>query len=48
MGTALALYVLNMFEPVSGREAVHVIVSVAVAAALLHFGKLERRALRDG
>ena len=48
MGTALGLYVVNMFEPVSGREAVHIIVTVAVATALLNFGMLERRALRDG
>jgi hypothetical protein len=48
MGTALGLYVVNMFEPVTGREAVHIIVTVAVATALLNFGMLERRALRDG
>jgi hypothetical protein len=48
MGTALSLYVVNMFEPVSGRDAVHIIVTVAVATALLNFGLLERRALRDG
>jgi hypothetical protein len=48
MGTALGLYVVNMFEPVSGRDAVHIIVTVAVATALLNFGMLERRALRDG
>lgn len=47
MGTALGLYVVNMFEPVSGRDAVHIIVTVAVATALLNFGMLERRALRD-
>jgi ABC-type multidrug transport system fused ATPase/permease subunit len=47
MLAALALYVLNMFEPVSGREAVHVIVTFGIAAALLRFGVLERRALRD-
>ena len=47
MGTALGLYVVNMFEPVSGRDAVHIIVTVAVATALLNFGMLERRALRE-
>ena len=47
MGTALGLYVVNLFEPVSGRDAVHIIVTVAVASALLNFGMLERRALRD-
>ena len=48
MCTALGLYVVNMFEPVTGREAVHIIVTLAVATALLNFGMLERRALRDG
>jgi len=47
MGTALGLYVVNMFEAVSGRDAAHIIVTVAVATALLNFGLLERRALRD-
>lgn len=48
MGTAIGLYIVDMFEPVSGRDAVHIIVTVAVATALLNFGMLERRALRDG
>ena len=48
MGTAIGIYVVAMFEPVSARDAVHIIVTAAVAAALLNFGMLERRALRDG
>jgi hypothetical protein len=47
MAAAIALYVINMFEPVSGRDAVHVIVTAAIAAALVRFGMLERRALKD-
>jgi hypothetical protein len=47
MLAALALYLLNMFEPVSGRDALHVIVTFGIAAALLRFGMLERRALRQ-
>jgi hypothetical protein len=47
MLAALALYVLNMFEPVSGLNAVHVTVTSGIAAALLRFGMLERRALRE-
>jgi hypothetical protein len=47
MGTAIGLYVVDMFEAVTGRDAVHIIVTVAVATALLNFGMLERRALRD-
>jgi len=45
---AIAMYVVAMFEPVTGREAVHVILTAAVAGALIRFGTLERRALRDG
>ena len=48
MGTAIGIYVVNLFEPVSGRDAVHIIVTAGIATALLNFGMLERRALRDG
>ena len=48
MASAIALYVINMFEPVSGRDAIHVIVSLAIASALIRFGMLERRALQEG
>ena len=44
----IGMHVLTFFEPVSGREAVHLIVTVGIAAALLRFGFLERRAHRDG
>jgi hypothetical protein len=45
---AIALYVLAMFTPVTGREAVHVVLSVGLGAALVRFGLLERRAHRLG
>ena len=45
---AIALYVLTMFEPVTGREAIHIILTGTVASALIRFGTLERRALKDG
>ncbi|MEO5493147.1 MAG: hypothetical protein ABIR08_03880 [Sphingomonas sp.] len=45
---AIALYVISLFEPVGGREAIHVLMTIGIAAALLRFGMLERRALRDG
>jgi hypothetical protein len=45
---AIAVYLLNMFEPVTGREAVHLILTFMVASALIRFGTLERRALKDG
>ncbi|MEA3044176.1 MAG: hypothetical protein QOH47_2014 [Sphingomonadales bacterium] len=45
---AILVYVLMMFEPVTGREAIHLVLTAAVGAALIRFGTLERRALRDG
>jgi hypothetical protein len=45
---AIALYVTNMFEPVSGREAIHLILTALVGAAMIRFGTLERRALKEG
>jgi hypothetical protein len=47
MGSAIAIYVLTMFEAVTGREAVHIVLSFGIAAALLRWGVLERRAHRD-
>lgn len=48
MVTCIGLYVLNLFEPVTGAEAVHLVMSAGLAAALLTFARLERRALRVG
>jgi hypothetical protein len=45
---AIALYVVNMFEPVSGRDAIHLILTALVGAAMIRFAVLERRALKDG
>jgi hypothetical protein len=45
---AIGLYVLTMFEPVTGREAIHIILTATVASALIRFGTLERRALKNG
>jgi hypothetical protein len=42
---AIALYVISLFEPLGGREAIHVLMTIGIAAALLRFGLLERRAL---
>ena len=46
MAAALVLYVINIFELISGRDAIHVILS-AIAVALIRCGRLERRALKD-
>ena len=47
MVSAIALYVIATATPVSAREAIHVIVSLGIVAALIRFGWLERRAMRD-
>jgi uncharacterized membrane protein len=47
MGTAIAVYVLTMFDTVTGREAVHIVMSLGIATAILRWGALERRAHRD-
>lgn len=47
MIAAIALYVLSLFEPVGGREAVHVVMTLGIGAALVRWGLLERRAHRD-
>lgn len=44
----MVLYFLNQLEPVTAREAIHVILSLGLGAALVRFGMLERRAHRDG
>lgn len=47
MGAGALVYVLTMFEPVSAREAVHIMMSAGIGGALVHWGFLERRAYRD-
>lgn len=44
---AMALYVVSQLAPVSVKEAIHVILSLGLGAALIRFGQLERRAHRD-
>ena len=44
----IGLYVLDQFQHLSGRDAIHLILSAGVAAALIRNGVLERRALRHG
>lgn len=48
MIACVGLYVLSLFEPLSGRDAIHLILSIGIAASLVRFGMLERRALKDG
>src|SRR3954447_3543687 len=46
MATAIGVYILTMFDTVTGREATHIIMSFGIAAAILRWGMLERRAHR--
>jgi hypothetical protein len=48
MAGAIILYFVSQFEPMSGRLAIHILVTIGIAAALLRFGFLERRAHKDG
>lgn len=48
MIAAICLYVFNLFEPVSGRAAIHILLSIGIGFAALHFAALERRALKHG
>ena len=43
MIAAFAIYVLLPVEPMSARDAIHLIVTVGIATALVRFGMLERR-----
>lgn len=48
MLTGIGLFVLQVFVPIETRVAIHLILSVGFAAALLRFGLLERRAHKLG
>ncbi len=46
--SAFLLYGISLFEAVSGREAIRIMLSIAVGAAAIRFGTLERKALKIG
>ena len=45
---AIVIYFVEQFEPVGAREAIHVILSLGLGAALIRLGMLERRAHENG
>jgi hypothetical protein len=48
MGAAIAVYALTLFEQsISARDAVHIVMTIGIPAALVRWGMLERRAHRD-
>jgi len=48
MIACIAIYLIGMFDPLAEREVLHLVVTAGMTTALLRFGFLERRALRDG
>jgi hypothetical protein len=48
MGGAIAVYALTLFDvTLTARDAVHIVMTVGIPAALIRWGILERRAHRD-
>jgi protein-S-isoprenylcysteine O-methyltransferase Ste14 len=48
VASAFVLYAISFFGPVSGREAIRLLLSAAVGASIIGFGKLELRSLKNG
>jgi len=49
MAAAIAVYALTLFDvSISARDAVHIVMTVGIPAALIRWGMLERRAHRSG
>lgn len=46
MGSALGLYAVNLFEPVSARETIHIVLSAGIGTALILFAALDWRSQR--
>ena len=45
---AFALYAISLYETVSGREAIRLLLSAAVGMSVIRFGILELRSLKNG
>ena len=48
MVAGVLCYIVNLFEPVQTRQAIHAIVSIGIAAAFLTFAIRERRSAGPG
>ena len=46
--SGIGCYFIDRWEPLATGETVHVILTFGLGAALVRFGMLERRALKDG
>lgn len=47
LAATFLLYFLNLYQPMTTGDALRLVVTIAVAAALISFGAMERKALRD-
>jgi len=47
MAAAILLYGFNLYEPMSGKETIHLLVSVGIVTGLFRFVYLERRDLKE-
>lgn len=47
-GACVLLFIVNLLQPLGGREAIHIVVSAAIGAALLTFAARERRSADTG
>jgi hypothetical protein len=47
MAGAIGLFFVSFFEPLGPRETIHLLMAIGIAMALIRFGQLERRALRN-
>jgi protein-S-isoprenylcysteine O-methyltransferase Ste14 len=48
LATAFGVYILSFFDTITVREGARLVITFAIALALLRFGTLERRALKGG
>jgi hypothetical protein len=46
MATGVVVYAIDLFKPVTGGQAVHLMMTVGIASALMAFATWERAALR--
>jgi len=45
---AIGVYVLSFFDTMTVREGVRLVITIGIALALIRFGALEKKALKDG
>lgn len=48
IATALGVYVLSFFEPLTAQAGARLVITFAISLALLRFGTLEKKALKGG